>query len=190
MLGNPETKLLNIVNRIGDNGHSLRVNPRLIALSTLIVLQATSATFFVGDVFADYLAIGMDPHTSYEALAVVALVLGVLFGAVEMRRTMSRRIRAESSLKMAQRTFSAMIEERFSAWSLTAAEAEVALLTLKGFDTNEVAVFRNTANGTVRAQLTGIYAKSGLHNRGQFVSSFIDDLLESPIHTKTSAVLP
>jgi DNA-binding CsgD family transcriptional regulator len=83
-----------------------------------------------------------------------------------------------------------MIAERFSTWSLTAAEAEVALLTLKGFDAIEIAGFRNSAAGTVRAQLSGIYSKSGLHNRGQFVSSFIDDLLESPIHTKAHTELP
>lgn len=182
-----------MLNRFGkkrDNGQSSRINSRLIALVALVVLQATSATFFVGDVFADYLAIGMDPHTSYEALAVVALVLGVLFGAVELRRTISHRIRAELALKAAKKAFSAMIEERFLAWSLTDAEAEVALLTLKGFDASEIGELRNTAGGTVRAQLANVYAKSGWHNRGQFVSSFIDDLLESPIHTRTIEGLP
>lgn len=182
--------MLNIFGGKRDNSQSLRINSRSIALFALIALQAASATFFVGDVFADYLAIGMDPHTSYEALAVVALILGVLFGAIELRRTISRRTRAEFALKVAKKTFSAMIEERFLTWSLTDAEAEVALLTLKGFDAEEIGVFRNTASGTVRAQLAKIYAKSGWHNRGQFVSSFIDDLLESPIHTKTSAALP
>lgn len=190
MLGNLETAMLNIVGRKHDDGQSLRINSRSIAFSALIVLQGASATFFVGDVFADYLAIGMDPHTSYEALAVVALILGALFGAVELRRTISRRIRDEFALKIAKNTFSALIEERFLAWSLTDAEAEVAMLTLKGFDATEIGVLRNTAGGTVRAQLANIYAKSGCHNRGQFVSSFIDDLLESPFHTKTFERLP
>jgi DNA-binding CsgD family transcriptional regulator len=182
--------MMTIVGRRNDNGQSIRVGYRLISLAILILLQAASATFFVGDVFADYLAIGMDAHTSYEALAVVALILGVLFGAAEMWRTVSRGVRAEYALKMARKVFSEMIEERFSAWSLTDAEAEVALLTLKGFDINEIGVFRNTADGTVRAQLARIYAKSGWHNRGQFVSSFIDDLMESPVHMKASAGLP
>lgn len=182
--------MLSVGARKRDNGRSLRINSRSIVLAALIALQGASATFFVGDVFADYLAIGMDPHTSYETLAVVALILGVLFGAFELRRTISRRSRAEFALKAAKKTFSVMIKERFLTWSLTDAEAEVALLTLKGFDANEIGVFRNTAGGTVRAQLAKIYTKSGWHNRGQFVSSFIDDLVECPIHTKTSAALP
>lgn len=187
MIGTSEVKMLNTVGRTDKDGQSLWIGSRLIALTILIALQATSAAFFVGDVLADFLAIGMDPHTTFEALATVALVLGVLFGAYEMRLTIKRRVRAETALEMATKAFSEMVEERFSDWSLTAAEAEVALLTLKGFNADEIAVFRNTAGGTVRAQLAKIYAKSGLHNRGQFVSSFIDDLLENPIHTKLPA---
>ncbi len=154
---------------------------RIATLAILVMLQGISATFFVGDVFADYMSIGLDPHTSYEALATLALVLGVLFGSVEMWRTVSRQLRAESALRLAAGAFAEMVTERFTAWSLSPAEAEVALLTLKGFDASEIAAFRNTAHGTVRVQLANVYTKSGKHNRGQFVSSFLDELLEHPI---------
>ncbi|MFT6913677.1 MAG: DNA-binding CsgD family transcriptional regulator [Paracoccaceae bacterium] len=81
----------------------------------------------------------------------------------------------------ARQVFPEITEERFSIRSLTAAEGEIAHLTLKGFNANEDAVLLNMTAGTVRAQLSGIYAKSGLCNRGQCVSSLIDDLLETLI---------
>jgi DNA-binding CsgD family transcriptional regulator len=125
------------------------------------MLQAVSAAFFVGDVLADYMAIGLDPHTNYEALATLALVLGVVYGSVEMWRTVSRQLLAEGALRLAAGAFAELIAERFGAWALSPAEAEVALLTLKGFDSSEIAKLRNTADGTVRVQLANIYAKSG-----------------------------
>lgn len=154
---------------------------RIVSLAILILLQAVSAAFFVGDVIADYMAVGLDPHTNYEALATLALVLGVLFGSIEMWRTISRQLRAEGALRLAAGAFSEMITERFTAWSLSPAEAEVALLTLKGFDASEIAALRNTAHGTARVQLANVYAKSGNQNRGQLVSSFLDELLENPV---------
>lgn len=157
---------------------------RLVLLAALVMLQAVSALFFVGDVFADYMAIGLDAHTNYEALATLALVLGVVFGSLEMWRTVSRQLLAERALRLAAGAFSEMISERFSAWALSPAEAEVALLTLKGFDSSEIAELRSTADGTVRVQLANVYAKSGMQNRGQFVSSFLDELLEHSLGTE------
>lgn len=161
---------------------------RIVTWAMLVMLQAISATFFVGDVFADYMSIGLDPHTSYEALATLALILGVFFGSAEMWQSVSRQLRAEKALRLAAGAFAEIITERFNAWSLSPAEAEVALLTLKGFDTKEIAVIRHTAHGTVRVQLANIYTKSGHHNRGQFVSSFLDGLLEKPVaHSEIDA---
>lgn len=155
---------------------------RLLTLAVFILIQATSAVFFLDDVVVDYRSIGMDPHTRYEAAAVGALCLGVIFGTWEMVRIISRWIKAETALDLTRKAFKEMIEERFTNWALTRSESDVALLTLKGFEIEEIATLRNTAQGTVRAQLAKVYAKSGLHTRGQFVSSFIDDLLESPVH--------
>ncbi|MCA0872879.1 helix-turn-helix transcriptional regulator [Seohaeicola saemankumensis] len=150
-------------------------------LGVLVVLQGTSALFFLGDVTADFLALGFDPHTTYEGIATLALLCGVALGLVEMWRTANRMRRAENALKMASGAFADLLEDRFDMWRLTPAEAEVALLTLKGFDGPEIARLRGTADGTVRAQLGRIYAKSGCNGRGQFVSLFIDALLDDPV---------
>ena len=154
---------------------------RTSALGLLIALQGASAAFFLGDVVEDLLQTGLDSHTGYETLATLALLLGVVFGALEMRRTLERSRRSEAALKMAAGAFAELVEERFDAWKLTPAEAEVALLTLKGFEGKEIAELRGVAAGTVRAQLARIYAKSGSAGRGQFVSLFIDDLLDRPL---------
>lgn len=157
------------------------VRKRVTILVGLIALQGISAAFFVGDVFVDLAEDGFDAHSFYEAQATLALVLGVVFGTVEMWRTVARQVRAETALRLASGAFGEMIEEKFEHWSLSAAEADVALMTLKGFEADEIAQFRDTSSGTVRVQLSNVYAKSGLHNRGQFVSSFLDDLLDNPL---------
>jgi DNA-binding NarL/FixJ family response regulator len=51
------------------------------------------------------------------------------------------------------------------------------LFTLKGLDIADIATARGSAQGTVRAQLAKVYAKAGVSNRGQLISTFIEDLL-------------
>lgn len=51
------------------------------------------------------------------------------------------------------------------------------MLALKGFDIAEIAQLRGAAQGTVRAQMTSIYAKSGTSGRAQFAAFFVEDLL-------------
>lgn len=154
---------------------------RLAIVLSLVALQAVSALFFLGDVTADVLATGLDPHTRYEAVATLALICGVLFGGLETWRILRRSRATESALKIASGAFSDLVADRFAHWSLTLSEQQVALLTLKGFDTPEIAALRGTARGTVRAQLGHIYAKSGTTGRGQFVSLFIEELLDEPL---------
>lgn len=154
---------------------------RTWVLILLVLLQAISASFFVGDVFADFMALGFDPHTMYEAIATLALICGVVFGALETVRTIRRSRRTEDALRIASGAFGDLVRDRFAHWDLTRSEQDVALLTLKGFDGPEIARMRGTADGTVRAQLAAIYAKSSTHGRGAFVALFIDALLDGPM---------
>jgi DNA-binding CsgD family transcriptional regulator len=73
-----------------------------------------------------------------------------------------------------------LIEARFQEWGLTPSEAEVAMFTLKGLDIADIAQARGSAPGTVRAQMTRVYAKAGVSGRGQLTSLFIEDLLITP----------
>jgi DNA-binding CsgD family transcriptional regulator len=71
----------------------------------------------------------------------------------------------------------AVIQAQFDQWGLSKAERDVAYLALKGLDVAEIATVRHAAAGTVRAQLSGIYGKSGVNGRAQFAAFFVEDLL-------------
>ena len=158
---------------------------RATAIAVLLAVQALSAVFFVADVVSDLRWGGVDSHTVLEGVVALALVLGVAFGAFEMRRTLERNRRAEAALSVASGAFTELISTRFEDWTLTPAEAEVALFALKGFDVAEIAELRGAAVGTVRAQLARVYAKAEVSNRAQLISLFIEDLLDGSIAPQT-----
>ena len=154
---------------------------RALTLALVVCLQALCAVFFVADVAADLTWAGLDPHSRFEAVIALALIVGVVFGALEMRRTLLRMRRAETAQAIASSAFADLINSWFANWGLTPAEADVALFTLKGLDTPEIAKLRGAAEGTVRVQLARIYSKAGVSNRGQFTSLFIEELLAAPL---------
>ena len=81
-----------------------------------------------------------------------------------------------------------MLEENFATWGLTAAERDVALFAIRGMSTAEIAVLRNTSEGTVKAQTNAIYRKAGVTGRPQLLSLFIEDLMRTaPAPGKTKA---
>jgi DNA-binding CsgD family transcriptional regulator len=69
------------------------------------------------------------------------------------------------------------IEHQFERWNLTAAEADVGLLLLKGLSHKEIANIRNTSERTVREQARTLYRKSGLAGRSSLSAFFLEDLL-------------
>ena len=69
------------------------------------------------------------------------------------------------------------IENQFARWSLTAAEAEVALFLLKGLSHKDIAGLRETSERTVREQSRSVYRKSGLAGRSSLSAFFLEDLL-------------
>jgi len=151
------------------------------SLVILLIIQSMAAAFFMGDVIADLSFEGLDAHVVFEAVVAVALVIGVAFGVREMRRTLERTQRSEAALSVARGALADLMEQRFEEWTLTPAEREIALLALKGFDINEMSALRDVAAGTVRAQLSRLYRKSGVSNRTELLSLFVDDLLDAPI---------
>jgi DNA-binding CsgD family transcriptional regulator len=98
-----------------------------------------------------------------------------LIRELEVARVQGERWRAEA------RTFidglGQAIEAQFARWGLTEAEAEVALLLLKGLSLKEVATVRATSERTVRAQARALYGKAGLTGRAALSAFFLEDLL-------------
>jgi DNA-binding CsgD family transcriptional regulator len=142
-----------------------------------LLVQTLAAVFFVGDAVEDLL---LEPVTSlaiFEMLVAVALVMGVIFGALELRRALETMRAQEAALAVASGALYQVIRAEFADWGLTTAEQDVGFLALKGLDAAEIADMRGSAQGTVRAQLTKVYAKAGVSNRAQFAALFVEDLL-------------
>lgn len=176
-----------VLPRSGRFHKKTRIRVGLVAF--IVALQLLTGLFFLIDVIRDYLIVGVGIHTVVESIGTVALFFGVGLGGYEMTRMIRIAKRTEAALQMASGAFAELLNEKFAAWRLTPSEADVALLTLKGYDGPQIAGLRGTAPGTVRAQLTNIYGKSGCSGRGQFVSLFIDALLDGADDAKPLAVV-
>lgn len=143
----------------------------------VLVVQALASVFFIADVGKDMLWGGLNSHSVLEAIVALALIIGTAFGALQMRQILNRIRQAETAMSIASGALFDLIEVRFQEWGLTPSEAEVALFTLKGLDIADIAQARGSAPGTVRAQMTKVYAKANVSGRGQLTSLFIEDLL-------------
>lgn len=154
---------------------------QIAALSAFLLIQTLGAVFFVGDVIGDMAQDPTSIHAIFEAIVTVALVLGILFGAYALRRTIELLRAQEQALDVARGALADVVDRQFQAWTLTPAERDVAFLALKGLDVAEIAELRGAAPGTVRAQLTRIYAKADVSGRAQFAAFFVEDLLGAGI---------
>ena len=162
---------------------------RATVIAGLILLQALSALFFIGDVIEDFRGGGHldNPHLLLETVAAVALIAGVIFLMIELRRLLSRMADMQTGLDIAHGQLASVIEGFFEDWNLTNAERDVAFMILKGLDNDTIAQVRNTAPGTVRAQATSIYAKSATDGRAQFISLLVEELLAGSFASESGA---
>ncbi len=152
-----------------------------MTLAAIIVLQALCAMFFVGDVLVD-LSHGDhldDLHLILEAAAALALSAGVIYLMRELRDLINRMASMELGIRAARGEMALLIDAFFDQWRLTPSEREIALLVLKGIDNDSIAKMRGTAQGTVRAQCTRIYAKAQVDGRAQLLSVFMEELLHA-----------
>ncbi len=148
----------------------------------MVAIQAVGALFFISDIAMSILGIERQPidwqvREAMEIGAAVALLIGLVLSGALLVQSQRRLGRAEAQLKRASSAFMDLLEQSFTQWGLTPAERDVAFFVLKGFSTQEIAGFRNTSEGTVKAQTNAIYRKAGVTGRGQLMSLFIDDLI-------------
>lgn len=146
-------------------------------VAAIVVVQAVAAIFFVADALGDVSEQGITPHIVIEALIAFALLAGVILGLRHTRMLLAEARRREAALQVARGALAEHVATRFGEWELTPAEAEVALFALKGCDAAEIAALRAAAQGTVRAQLSSVYAKAGVSSQAGLVSLFFEDLL-------------
>lgn len=160
-------------------------NRRIIVV--ILCVQIASAIFFVANILSS--VIGFAPinwqiSEYIELGAALGLILGIGLGAVALSRTQARNDRIETQLRAVSGAFMELLDDRFGAWGLTAAERDVALFAIKGVSTADIARMRGTSEGTVKAQTNAIYRKAGVSGRPQLLSLFIDDLMEGPVGQK------
>lgn len=151
-------------------------------IATILAVQALCAIFFTSDILSSVIGLRTTPlswktRELLEVAAALGLVLGLLLGAVALFQSVRARQVAEERLRRAQSAFKDLLEERFQDWTLTPAEADVALFAIKGMSTAEIAGLRGTSEGTIKAQTAAIYRKAGVTGRPQLLSLFIDDLM-------------
>lgn len=152
---------------------------RSAALAAFTVVQAVAAAFFVGDALTDLRATPTSAHAIIEGLVAIALILGVVVGGIQLRQALQQLRDQQTALDTARGDLARVVADQFTQWGLTPAERDVALMALKGLDVNDIARLRDTAPGTVRAQLTRIYAKAGVSGRAQFAAWFVEDLMNA-----------
>jgi DNA-binding CsgD family transcriptional regulator len=154
---------------------------KLTLLWCMLVVQGLCALFFLFDALSDWIAafqaIAILDTRVFEVLIVLALLLGTLFSAFEIRRLMRRQKRMVQQLQAASGAFSLLLEEHFDLWGLTPSERDVALLAIKGLSIAEIAGMRNTKDGTIKAQCNAIYRKAGVSGRLQLLSLFVEELM-------------
>lgn len=143
------------------------------------------------DLLADR-AQGVDPlHVVIEAVVLLVsgsaalVLLAQLRRQVAWARHMAARLHevADESRRWRERYnetvrgLARAIQHQFQRWDLSRAEAEVALLLLKGLSLKEIATMRGTGERTVREQARAVYRKAGLAGRAELSAFFLEDLL-------------
>ena len=160
-------------------------------MTAFAILQVLLALFFVSDILSAIIPIRTTPLSwqAREALeigAAISLIIGAVFGATAIIRSRKLQADAEASLRLASGAFMEVIQERFEDWGLTPAERDVALFAIKGMNTSEIAMLRQTSAGPVKAQTNAIYRKAGVSGRPQLLSMFIEDLLGEGLEAPSS----
>ena len=70
------------------------------------------------------------------------------------------------------------VRGKFDDWTLRPAERDIAMYILKGLSVADIATARATAEGTVKAQTSNIFRKTGVSSRTELMSLFMDEFLD------------
>ena len=145
-----------------------------------LIVQAIAALYFIADGIDDILSEpghGTSLEIVMECVVALALLLAVIAGASHLRSSAKAAERQTTALNVARGSMSDLLALRFQQWGLTPSESEVALFALKGCRVSEIARLRNSAEGTVRSQLSQVYAKAQVDSQSMLIAQFIEELV-------------
>jgi len=167
--------------RQAPEGHGRSKRGAALAASGLVALQGIAALYFLADGIDDIavqMQSGIGAEAIMECVIAVALLAGTILGGRYTQRLLADARRSEQALGMARGAMAQLIELRFAEWNLTRSESEVALFAIKGSTIPDIARLRSSAEGTVRSQLSQVYAKAGVANQTMLLALFLDDLID------------
>lgn len=154
----------------------------------LITVQGLCAAVFVSDAISDIAYRSEhDWHLLVEIIASIALMLAIILETGNLFGILQRKANLERTLKNASMAVHLVIDSKFSDWSFSPSERDVAGLVVKGLSIAEIAKVRGTAEGTVKAQLNSIYRKSGARNRSDLMSQILDAMIDRPLLDEAAA---
>ncbi len=173
------------VAQILNHLHSTLTHPRQIAVIWVgIVVSLSCSIFFSLDVIGDLLDRDDFPggraHELIELLVVAISVMALFFLLTQLRRLLKRHRRISNQMRVAAGEFSEVADALFEQWQLSPAERDVALFLMKGLSFKEIATYRNSKEGTVKAQANAVYRKADVNGRHQLLAVFFDELIADP----------
>jgi DNA-binding CsgD family transcriptional regulator len=146
-----------------------------------------SVVFFVFDIASDIyeriIAINMPSlldlaHLVFEIFSAAALILAIRILLRQLRWLRARNSEQSKSLSFLRGEMDSFARSKFDQWNLTLAERDIAMYMLKGLSIAEIAAARSTAEGTIKAQTSNIFRKTGVASRMELMSLFMDEFLE------------
>lgn len=159
---------------------ALFANRQIVLSVAALTIQAIAGAYFVVDGIDDAIAQfrqGPDLALVMELMVALALLLSVLLGVRQLRWSIGQSRRKDAALAVARGAMADLLDTRFSEWKLSPAEAEVALFAIKGATIAEIAAMRRAAEGTVRSQLSQVYAKAEVTSQSMLIAQFIEELI-------------
>lgn len=117
-------------------------------------------------------------HLASECAMVALVLTGLAVARFAMTRLHVERNELRDELVSLRGEFDQIIQARFDDWKLSAAQKDVALLTLRGLRIAEIASARNCAEGTVKAHLNAIFRAADVHTRNELIGLLMEELLD------------
>ncbi|WP_238373410.1 helix-turn-helix transcriptional regulator [Heliomarina baculiformis] len=117
-------------------------------------------------------------HLFFEVFSAGALILAIRILVRQLRWLQARNARLSESLSFLREEMDGFVHGKFDEWTLTPAERDIAMYMLKGLSIAEIASARSTAEGTVKAQVSNIFRKTGVASRMELMSLFMDEFLD------------
>ena len=160
-----------------------------LLLIGLIILQSFCAIFFMVDVVQDFNELGTKAISQlplyFEALASLALGLGILIEAQIVRQILRSNVNLKTNLELSRQSLHEVVVKFFEYWKLTPAEFDVAMFLFKGLSVSEISDIRGTSVGTTKAQLSAIYRKADVQNRSELLTCIIEEVFSYQPTNKT-----